>query len=178
MTTRAMGVDLTFHHHTAVFIPAPATAALDSETIADLNDLLQLDRDALTVYDLAMRELERDSFRDSVRTFRRDHERHVDELTALIRKYGGLPLTMPHPSSVDKLALQAVGDLGGGDAHVLVAFRNNERQSRDKYLRAAQRTVWPADVMAVIQTAASDEERHYAWVDRTVRSLGVTDDRA
>ncbi len=44
---------------------------------------------------------------------------------------------MPHPSSLAKLALEGLRHVGGGDTHVLVAFRNNERQSRDQYVRVA-----------------------------------------
>ncbi len=158
--------------------PAQPTPTLDSATIAELNDLLQLDRDALTSYDLAMREVQSAAYRETIRRYRRDHERHVDELSGLIRKYGGEPSETPHPSSVDKLAMQAFGDVGG-DTHVLVEFRNNERQARDKYARAAAAAAaWPADVQAVVRTAASDERRHYDWVDMTVQSLGVTDDSA
>ena len=158
--------------------PAQTTQPLDAHTIAELNDLLQLDHDALASYDLAMREVKSAAYRETIRRYRRDHERHVAELTALIRQYGGLPLEIPHPSGVDKLALQAAGEVGGGDPHTLVAFRNNERQSRDKYQRAAQAaSAWPADVQTVVRTAAEDEQRHYSWVDTTLQSLGITDDR-
>ena len=159
--------------------PVEPTTTLDSSTIAELNDLIQLDHDALNGYDLTMREVKSHAYRETIRRYRQDHERHIEELTALIRKYGGQPIELPHPSGVDKLALQAVGSLGGGDTHVLVAFRNNERQSRDKYARAEQAAAaWPADVETTVRTAASDERRHYDWVDMTVQSLGVTDDSA
>lgn len=159
--------------------PAQPTAPLDTATIAELNDLLQLDHDAIQSYTLSMQEVEANAYRETIRRYRGDHERHVEELTALIRKYGGQPLELPHPSALDKLALQAAGAVGGGDTHVLVAFRNNERQARDKYARAADAAAaWPADVQTVVRTAASDERRHYDWVDMTVQSLGVTDDSA
>ena len=159
--------------------PAQPTATLDPATIAELNDLLQLDHDAVQSYALAMRELKANAYRETIRRYRGDHERHIEELTGLIRKYGGQPIDIPHPSAVDKLALQAAGAVGGGDTHVLVAFRNNERQARDKYARAADAAAaWPADVQTVVRTAASDERRHYDWVDMTLQSRGVTDDSA
>ena len=157
--------------------PAPAQP-LDAHTIAELNDLLQLDRDAIASYELAIRELKSAAYRETVRRFRTDHERHAEELTGLIRRYGGMPLDVPHPSGLDKLALQAAGEVGGGDPHTLVAFRNNERQARDKYARAAGAALgWPGDVRTVVRNAAEDEERHYGWVDTTLQSLGITDDR-
>lgn len=151
---------------------------LGAGQIAALNDLLQLDHDALHSYQLAIQELEGGAYRETVRRFRTDHERHVTELTAVIRRYGGMPVEAPHPTGVLKLATQAAGALGGGDTHVLMAFRNNERQARDKYARAAALGEWPADVASVVRVAASDESRHYDWVDTTLQSLGVTDDTA
>lgn len=157
--------------------PAQMTGALDAGTIAALNDLLQLDHDAVQSYTLAVEQLKGHAYRETIRRYRGDHERHIEELTALVRAHGGQPISFPHPSSVDKLGVQAAGSVGG-DTAVLLAFRANERQARDKYARAAEQAAWPADVLAVVRTAASDERRHYDWVDMTVQSLGVTDDTA
>lgn len=153
-------------------------ATLDAAHVAMLNDLLQLDHDALQSYQLAIGELESAAYRETIRRYRGDHERHVTELTGLIRRYGGMPIELPHPTGVLKLATQGAGALGGGDTHVLMAFRANERQARDKYARAAALGEWPADVAAVVRVAAADESRHYDWVDTTLQSLGVTDDSA
>lgn len=152
--------------------------ALDASHIATLNDLLQLDHDALQSYALAIEELESVAYRETVRRFRSDHERHVAELTELIRRHGGAAANFPHPTGVLKLATQGAGAVGGGDTHVLMAFRANERQSRDKYARAAALGEWPADIASVVRVGAADESRHYDWVDTTLQSLGVTDDSA
>jgi ElaB/YqjD/DUF883 family membrane-anchored ribosome-binding protein len=152
--------------------------ALDASHIATLNDLLQLDHDALQSYGLAIQELEGSAYRETVRRFRTDHERHITELTGLITRHGGMPINLPHPTGVLKLATQGAGAVGGGDTHVLMAFRVNERQARDKYARAAALGEWPADVTSVLRVAAADESRHYDWVDTTLKSLGVSDDTA
>ena len=150
----------------------PASATL----IAELNDLLQLDHDALQSYTMAMHELEHSAYRETLRRFRGDHERHVEELNALIRAHGGMPIDVPHPTGLAKLAKQALGG-AGTDRRVLLAFRANERQSRDKYARAAERAAeWPADVRAAVKRGAADEERHFDWADATLESLGERPD--
>jgi hypothetical protein len=53
---------------------------------ADLVDLLQLEFDALPVYALAIARLRRPEFRETLRLFRTDHERHVQDLSAEIRR--------------------------------------------------------------------------------------------
>ena len=149
----------------------------DTALIAQLNDLLQLDHDALHAYTLAIESIRDEQHRERLRAFRGDHERHVSELTQLIRAHGGMPIQLPHvPTGAFKLAVQAAGKTGG-DRGVLLAFKTNERQVRDKYRAAASRA-HPADVVAVLERAATDEERHYAWVLETLEELGAGADSA
>ena len=140
----------------------------------ELNDLLQLDYDAVAAYTLALKQLADTGYQDAVRGFKADHERHIVELTELVRGYGGVPMPMPHLSGVFKLAVQGVGT-AGGDAAVLKAFKANEVQSRDKYRRAASRQ-HPPDVQAVLIRAARDEQHHFDWAMRTLGELGVSTD--
>jgi rubrerythrin len=139
--------------------------------VAELNDLLQLDHDAIQAYSLAIRQLQSAEYRRTLEGFRGDHQRHVDELTQLIHSRGGMPVQLPHlPSGLFKLAVQAAG-FGRGDRAVLVAFKANERQAREKYRRAA-RGNHPADVTSVLARAADDEARHFEWVLDTLSELG------
>ncbi len=147
----------------------------DSALTAELNDLLMLDHDAVQAYSLAIRLLESPAYKAQLEMFRADHERHIDELSQLIRSRDGTPLELPHlPSGAFKLAVQAIG-AAGGDRAVVLAFKANERQVRDKYRRSA-RAVHPADVTSVLARAADDEVRHYAWALETLEELGVTPD--
>lgn len=139
---------------------------------AELNDLLQLDRDAVQAYTLAEKALQSDAHRVAIVRFRGDHERHIDELTRLITARGGTPAALPHLSSSPfKLSAQGLGDLGS-DTTVLLAFKSNERLSRDKYQRAANQP-YPFDVRSVLEGGAEDEAAHYAWVQETLEQLGA-----
>ncbi len=150
---------------------------------AELNDLLMLDHDAVQAYTLAIRLLENPDYKRQLEEFRADHQRHIDELSQLIRSRDGTPLELPHlPSGAFKLAVQAIGGGAraaglGGDRAVLLAFKANERQVRDKYRRSA-RAVHPADVTLVLARGAEDEARHYEWALETLSELGVTPDSA
>jgi rubrerythrin len=152
----------------------PADAAA---LIAALNDLLQLEQDALPAYALALGGLRDAKLRLDLEAFRQDHLRHVGELTGLIRARGGLPIPLPHvPTGLLKLAVQASG-LPGGDGCVLLAFRANEWQSREKYARAAAaRDARDPEVAAVLRRAAADEARHYAWAVEALGAMGLGDD--
>jgi rubrerythrin len=156
------------------------TTQSDSALVAELNDLLKLDHDAVQAYTLAIRLLVSAEHKRQLEEFRADHERHIDELSQLIRSRDGTPLELPHlPSGAFKLAVQAIGGgarvAGGGDRAVLLAFKANERQVRDKYRRAARAT-HPSDVTSVLARAAEDESRHYRWALETLEDLGLSPD--
>ncbi|NUO62890.1 MAG: SnoaL-like domain-containing protein [Gemmatimonadaceae bacterium] len=146
----------------------PDTAGI----IADLNDLLQLDHDAVEAYTVAIDRVRSERYRDALVQYRNDHKRHIEELAALVRARGGLPTELPHPTGALKLVVQALGS-AGNDATLLLAFKAVEGQARDKYRRFAAETDYPEDVKSVIARAAEDETRHYAWVEQTLRELGA-----
>jgi rubrerythrin len=139
--------------------------------VGELNDLLQLDYDAVAAYSLALKGLDDPAHQESVRRFKADHERHIDELTELVRKYGGVPMPLPHLSGVFKLAVQGVV-AAANDGAIIMAFKANEVQSRDKYRRATSRQ-HPMDVQDVLIRAARDEQRHFDWAMRVLGELGM-----
>lgn len=138
----------------------PATA----EILEGLNDLLQLDHDAVGAYQIAMEKLHDRDHADQIAGFRRDHERHIRELNELIAELGGTPKNHPHATGPFKLALQSLGGLAG-DKGVLMAFRTNELAVRSKYdAYASKANHWPTSIKRVIDACALDEERHFRWV--------------
>lgn len=154
------------------------TGEMDTaQLVALLNDLLQLDYDAVGAYQLALRELESPRLRSDLEAHLRDHERHIEELDAQIERLDGMKMPLPHLTGAFKLAVQAAAG-PGSDRAVLLAFKANEMQVRDKYNRAAERDDLPADIAALIRRAAADERRHYQWAVRSLEAMGAErDDR-
>jgi hypothetical protein len=154
--------------------PTHPAATLDAAILAELNDLLKLDHDAVEAYTLAIGALSNVGRRETVVRFRADHDRHIAELTHVIRRHGGTPAERPHAGSGPfKLAMQGLGALGG-DRAVVLAFRTNEGQVCEKYARAATHAAeWPEDVRDVVTAAADDETRHYEWAESQLETLGV-----
>lgn len=150
------------------------TTFSDTELVAELNDLLQLDHDAVSAYTLAIGALNNDGYKEAVRRFRADHERHIVDLAHLVHIHHGEPAHTAHePAGVFKLAVEAVG-AARGDTALLIAFKANERQSRAKYVKAAANS-FPAEIAAVLRRAADDEGRHYAWATSVLEKLGIDD---
>jgi rubrerythrin len=143
--------------------------------VAELNDLLQLDHDAVHAYTIAIDSLSNDGWKRSLVQYRGDHQRHITELTSHIRSLGGAPVEMPHvPSGVFKSALQAAG-AAGGDKAILLAFKSNEGQVRDKYERAAS-AGHPIETTVLLRQNANDEHIHYRWVTTALESIGAGSD--
>ena len=156
---------------------AGSTPVDNAALLADLTDLLQLEFDALPAYSVAIAGLRRPDLRETLGAFRADHERHVRDLSAQIRRLGGVPLALPHvPTGFLKLGVQMAG-LPGGDRAVLLAFVSNEWQSQEKYARYAARPN-PPEVADLLRRHAADEARHYAWACGALEALGVGADTA
>jgi rubrerythrin len=150
-----------------------ANAPALNEVLEGLNDLLQLDHDAVGAYDIAIEKLQDRDHADQIAGFRRDHERHIRELNELIGALGGTPKNEPHATGPFKQGLQSLGGLAG-DRGLLMAWRTNELQVRTKYdSYASKANMWPADVKRMIDRAALDEERHYAWVADVLQRMGI-----
>jgi rubrerythrin len=142
------------------------------DLIAELNDLIQLDIDAVQAYALAMALARDGSIRETLARFRGDHERHVRTLADLVQARGGRPAVLPHlPTGILKLTVQAAGIIGG-DRGVLLALQANEAQAQEKYERHSGRR-HPPDIAATLQQQAADERAHYAWVSHTVAAMGA-----
>ena len=153
----------------------PDAAAATSEVLDGLNDLLQLDHDAIAAYEIAMDRLANPDWVDQIASFMLDHERHVRQLNEVILELGGTPRNEPHVTGPFREALQSLGALGG-DRGVIVAFRANELQARRKYDRyASKANRWPPNVKLVIDGNALDEERHFRWASEVLDGLGILD---
>lgn len=151
---------------------APGTAA-DPRMLEGLNDLLQLNHDAIGAYDIAIEKLKDADHASQISGFRMDHERHVRELNQAIQMLGGTPVNEPHATGPLKEAMQALGAVAG-DRGTLLSWRANELQVRTKYdTYAAQAVRWPAEIKRMIDEQALDEERHYRWGADVLASMGV-----
>ena len=157
----------------------PGAGSREAALVAELNDLLQLDYDAVGAYTLAISALRDRDLRETLIRFRQDHERHIVDLVELIHTRDGVPMRMPHfPTGIFKLLVQAAGSaasLAGGDCAVLLAFVANEAQARDKYRRHANAN-HPSDVADLLNSAASDEENHHRWAWNTLERMGAGHD--
>lgn len=143
--------------------------------IADLNDLIQLDRDAVETYTVAINSVQDATVRETLAGFRTEHQRRAEALAEVVRGRGAMAIELPHITGPFKIAVQAMGGAIGlatrKDATVLLSLRVVEGQVREKYTRFASKT-WPADVAPLVQRAANEEAQHYTWISEQLRAMG------
>jgi rubrerythrin len=150
----------------------------------DLNRLLQLDVDAACTYREAISHVDDDQVRRDLQAFLADHERHVMELTTIIRELGGTPIEPARDLKGAILEgmtrLRSRGTLGA-----LRAMRLNEKLTNRAYDKAAYRHVPPLAAAVIIENS-NDERRHLAAIeahierltDRHVYEVGEVDRKA
>lgn len=176
MARRNAGLNISRHTTCRGEELMPSTWANESATlVADLNDLIQLDRDAVETYTVAINSVRDVAVRDTLVAFRTDHQRRAETLADAVRSRGAMAIELPHITGPFKIAVQAMGAAIGlatrNDANVLLSLRVVEGQVRDKYTRFATKS-WPADVADVVRGAATDEARHYAWIAERLQAAG------
>jgi uncharacterized protein (TIGR02284 family) len=136
--------------------------------IEELNELIQLDRDAVAAYTEAIKAVHEPAVVEPLTRFRADHERHIDELSALVRRVGGKPSEGVDLKGVARKTMTKVAGLAGVET-VLRAMKSNEEATNKAYARHAAQE-FPDDVLALIRRNFEDEKRHLAWVNEALRT--------
>lgn len=134
-----------------------------------LNKLIQLDFDAAGTYREAILHVDDPNVRSDLHAFLGDHERHVMELTRIVRDLGGTPIEAHRDFKGAILEgmtrLRSRGTLGA-----LRAMRMNEKVTNRGYDRALDLYMPPIGQVIVVENLA-DERRHLAGIEAHIDRL-------
>lgn len=137
------------------------------ELVTRLNQLIQVDIDAVNAYSQAILTLPPGALRDRLAEFRGDHERHVRELTGLVCALGGTPR-----EGRDLMGFMVEGFTAAsgvlGTTGTLTAMRSNEELTNRAYERTLALDL-PAEAAVVVRRGLEDEERHRAFLSAQLR---------
>lgn len=134
-------------------------------------ELLELDFAAVEAYETAINKLDNEDYKNHLKGFKSDHERHIKELSDLLRKHGE---KVPQDLSSTKQWLTtgkvALANLIGDNA-ILRAMLSNEGDTNTAYERMNERNdVWP-DALEALRRGLDDERRHKQWLEDTLGSI-------
>ena len=135
-----------------------------------LQDLIQLDHDAVQAYEAAIDRLHYAGFREALKGFCQDHLRHIEELGAQLSGLGREP-----PKEGDMKSVLAKGKvvLAGlvGDKQMLQAMKTNEDDTNTAYERAVKHDETAGEVREALNRGLADERRHRDWMVDAIDKL-------
>lgn len=139
------------------------------EVISNLNDLIELDYDAIEAYQAAINRLESTQYKTSLREFMGDHKRHIKELSSLVSGEGGTPAKEADAKKFLTKGKVILANLAGDDA-ILKAMKANEEVTNITYEKAVEKG-YPDNIQTVLKKALADERRHKEWLVKTLENL-------
>jgi uncharacterized protein (TIGR02284 family) len=138
---------------------------MNEETITTLNDLIQLDIDAVHAYRQAIDACQVAEVRDNLTAFMGDHQRHISELEGAVRALGGQP---PEGKDIKGFIIEGFTAVASqGDRSALMAMRGNEEITTRRY-DAARRANVTVEALQLIEKNYADEARHLDWIKRAI----------
>jgi len=146
------------------------TIGTERELLDALNNLIALDFDAIDAYQAAINRLKNTTDATQLRQFMGDHERHTQELSAIVRDLGGTPTMQGDMKSLLTQGKVVLGNLMG-DSGILKAMKTNEDDTNTAYERAVSRDDLTPHLREVLQRNLGDERRHRSWIETRLASM-------
>jgi rubrerythrin len=140
-----------------------------NEIINHLNDLIQLDVDAVEAYEQVIKHLEYDDIAHRFRDFQDDHKTHITTLSALVQELDGKPIKQkPDLKGYLMEGFTLLMSVAGSMA-AMEAMQANEMTTNKRYARAAEMDL-PEHIHKVIQTHHSQEQRHLRYIQQVIET--------
>jgi competence protein ComEA len=146
-----------------------AEVGLEPAVVERLTGLLLLDMAAVEAYGVATRACKAPDISRRLQEFRQDHERHVRDLSKVLRDAGAEP---PEEPDERGQCIRSYTDLSAReDRTALIAMRGNEELTNDAYTSALASDL-PEELRGIIEANWQDERRHIRWITEEVRTRG------
>jgi rubrerythrin len=133
-----------------------------------LQELLELDYDAIEAYETAINRIEDSEFKSKLNDFKMDHQRHVTDISALLRSHNA---KVPNGPDLKQWLTKGKVVLGGmiGDNAILTAMLTNEEDTNTAYSRMiAHPEIWK-EATPIIENGLRDEKRHKNWLESVIK---------
>lgn len=137
------------------------------KTIGELNDLIQLDIDAVFAYEQALDNIDVVAVSEQIELFKQDHERHIVNLTDAVRALGGEPVEYKRDFKGFLIEGFTAIRSATGTEGALKAMKTNEETTNKKYEQALAVDM-PEDIKVVVRSNREDERRHLEYIERAL----------
>jgi len=129
-----------------------------------LHDLIKLDYDAIDAYDAAIERLDDSKAKEALSGFRKDHERHIAELSPHL---SGMGVEVPSESGAKSILTEGKVKLAAliGDSAILTAMATNEIETEAAYRTASERDDIDSKLRDKFLQGMADESIHRKWME-------------
>ncbi len=129
-----------------------------------LQELVELDFDAVEAYEAAIERLDSDSYKKKLNEFKLDHERHIKELNAVLRIHKIKTVDGPSAKKWLTKGKVVLANLMG-DRTILAAMLSNELDTNKAYEKVNQHEGKWDDAVNVLKKGYADEQKHKKWLE-------------
>lgn len=136
----------------------------NSEVRAVLNELIQLDYDAIITHKQAIDQIDVGPVRDQLMVYQNDHVRHTLNLSDILRRLGEQPCRQEAGATELVTEGFVTVESSSGTEGALKAMHANERLVNKKYRQFAALPM-PTDIRAQVELNYHDEQRHLSYIE-------------
>jgi hypothetical protein len=137
----------------------------ERELGALLGHLIVLEYDTQAAFEAAAARLGRSAYREQLREFLADQQRHIVDLKAMAARISDAVPSGPDAKQMLVRGLLMVANLAG-DRAILYALGGTLDEMNVAYERAITHHAATPEVLAVLQRHFMDERRHRSWLTR------------
>lgn len=135
------------------------------KTVDSLNNLIQLDTDAVLAYQQALDACKVSDVRQKLKSFQDDHQQHINDLAEIVTANGGEPKIKRDLMGFLIEGFTAVASQG--DHSALLAMLGNEELTTHMY-ESTLKMEMDDKTRAVVARNYGDEKRHLAWIKEAI----------
>lgn len=138
---------------------------MTDDILKKLTSLAQLDRDATSVYEEALKHVTDEDVRTTLTDFRDEHDHHVTTISTAIARLGG-PELHPSVDTMGHLAdwVTAFRSMGGQHG-ALKAMHTAEKYHNRRYAEAVTWDVGENDLASALRRFHAEEKHHLSYID-------------
>lgn len=139
----------------------------NKDIVRNLKKLFHLDVDAVHAYDQAIKNIKNKRVRDKITEFQADHERHIRNLSEIIRSLNETPPTYSKDfKGYFMKGFTAIRSTTGTEG-ALKAMQTNEEITNKHYNEAMKWDI-PADMKETLKNHFEDEKRHLSYIKQAL----------
>lgn len=143
----------------------------NEEIIQLLKNLAQVDIDAKFSYEVALEKVPEDEIKNTIKTFKEDHERHITELNLHLNQLGVEPVEIKRDLKGMLIEGYTMMRSATGTKGALKAMQVDEKITNKAYAQALNNQNLPQTIRSLIEKNYNDEKRHLTYVTNILEQI-------